>query len=130
MRCETSRSIRFSTSTRSSCIGMETNDGQTWDHRAMEMSELLVDLFGRVGETVDGAVHGLDAETLSIPPAIGTNSIGWLVWHLTRVQDHHVSELLEEDQLWVQGTWAKRFGVSADPDNTGYGHTPAEVEQI
>jgi hypothetical protein len=35
------------------------------------------------------------------------------VWHTARVQDHHVAELLDEDQLWVDGDWARRFGGSA-----------------
>ena len=52
------------------------------------------------------------------------------VWHIARVQDHHVAELLDEDQLWVDGDWARRFGLEADRANTGYGHTAAEVASV
>ena len=38
-------------------------------------------------------------------PVPGTNPIGWLVWHLTRVQDGHVSELLGGDEVWANGPW-------------------------
>jgi uncharacterized damage-inducible protein DinB len=96
----------------------------------MDIAALLDELFGRIAEHVHEAVDGLDAATLVATPAPGTNSIGWLVWHLTRVQDHHVAELLEEPQLWVTGPWAPRFGLAPDPDNTGYGHTPAEVDEV
>ena len=48
-------------------------------------------------------------------PAPGANSIGWLVWHLTRVQDDHVADLLDEEQLWTTGPWAPRFGLAPDP---------------
>jgi hypothetical protein len=96
----------------------------------MDIAALLDELFGRVAEHVHEAVDGLDADALVATPAPGTNSIGWLVWHLTRVQDHHVSELVDEPQQWVTGPWAPRFGLEPDPDNTGYGHGPADVERV
>lgn len=96
----------------------------------MEIHELLADLFGRIPDHVRSAVEGLDAERLAFVPAPGTNSIGWLVWHLTRVQDHHVAELMGEPQLWETGDWAARVGVEPDPHNTGYGHGPDEVAAI
>jgi uncharacterized damage-inducible protein DinB len=96
----------------------------------MDVSGLLVDLVERVREHVDAVVDGLDAEALVATPAPGTNSIGWLVWHLTRVQDHHVSELLDRPQVWESGDWPARFGVAPDADNTGYGHSPDDVAAV
>jgi uncharacterized damage-inducible protein DinB len=96
----------------------------------MESNELLTDLFGRVTEHVHEAVDDLDAAALTTAPSDGTNTIGWLVWHLIRVQDHHISELMEKDQLWMTGDWPQRFGVEADPDNTGYGHSDRQVAAI
>lgn len=96
----------------------------------MEPRELLLDLYGRVTEHVHDAVDGLDAEALAARPSPGANTIAWLVWHLTRVQDHHVSELIGDDQLWVTGDWAPRFGLTADAHDTGYGHTTAQVAAV
>lgn len=96
----------------------------------VELPELLLDIFARVDEHVHEAVHGLDADTLSMPLEPGANPIGWLVWHLTRVQDHHVSELMEQDQVWAGGDWAQRFGLEPDPDNTGYGHDEDAVAGV
>ncbi len=96
----------------------------------MERNELLIDLFGRIDEHVHEAVDGLSAEMLTTTIEQGTNSIGWLVWHLTRVQDHHISALLDDDQLWQSGDWAARFGMPGDPDNTGYGHSVADASKI
>jgi uncharacterized damage-inducible protein DinB len=96
----------------------------------MELNELLIDLFERVTEHVHEAVDGLDVEALSTAPEPGTNPIAWLVWHLTRVQDDHVADLLGEDQLWATGEWAPRFGVGADVHNTGYGHSWKDVTAI
>ena len=88
--------------------------------------------FGRLPDLVRGAVEGLDAEQLAWAPAPGANSIGWLVWHLTRVQDDHINDLLEDgtEQVWVTGAYAKRFGLAEHTHETGYGHTPEQVAAV
>src|SRR4051812_35293985 len=96
----------------------------------MELNELLTDFFDRVTEHVHEALDGLDPELLNSPPAPGVNPIGWLVWHLTRVQDDHIADILGEDQVWTSGDWDGRFGVPADRDNTGYGHSWDDVTAI
>jgi len=96
----------------------------------MELHELLVELFDRIDEHVHEAVDGLDPESLVKAPAEGANPIGWLVWHLTRVQDDHVADILGEEQVWVSGDWGSRFGVAADPSNHGYGHSWQDVLSI
>jgi Protein of unknown function (DUF664) len=93
----------------------------------VEPNELLTDLFARVDEHVRNAVVGLGADALVTPPAPDTNTIGWLVWHLSRVQDLHIAEILADEQVWMSDDWAARFGVSASPDNHGYGHSVAEM---
>ena len=96
----------------------------------MDVHDLLLETYGRLPDLVEGAVEGLDAEQLAATASPGTNSIGWLVWHLTRVQDHHVAELLDDDQVWATGPWAYRCGLDPDISNTGYGHTPDEVASV
>jgi hypothetical protein len=96
----------------------------------MDTSALLLDIYGRTPPIVAAAVEGLDADQLAWAPAPGANSIGWLVWHLTRVQDHHVSELLDVEQVWTTGEWAAQCGLPPDPHNTGYGHGPDDVAAV
>ena len=96
----------------------------------MDVSELLVELFGRVRGHVHDIADGLDLDTALARPADGTNPIAWLVWHLTRVQDSHVAEILERDQVWVEGDWAARFGLDPDPANHGWGHTAEQVAAV
>ena len=96
----------------------------------MDVGGLLVELYGRVPPLVGSIVDGLDRRQLTGGPASGANPIGWLVWHLARVQDHHVAELLGEDQVWVTGDWASRFALEPDPANTGYGHSHDEVKAV
>ena len=96
----------------------------------MDAKDILTDAFGRLPELVHGAVHDLTPEQLRWQPADGANPIGWLVWHLTRVQDHHVADVLGAEQIYLSGDWAPRFGLKADPSDIGYGHTAAEVAAV
>jgi len=96
----------------------------------MDTASLLLELYGRIPPLAAGAVDGLAEEDLCRAPEAGANTVGWLVWHLARVQDHHVAELLGTDQVWVGGDWARRIGLEPDPANTGYGHTAEEVASV
>lgn len=96
----------------------------------MEAKDVLADAYRRIRGLVERTAAGLDAEALAYRPDVDANSIAWLLWHLTRVQDDHVSEIAGHDQAWVAGGWAERFGRPADPANTGYGHTSEEVEAM
>ena len=93
-------------------------------------ADVLVDAFGRIREVVEDAVVGLTPEELALRPDSQANSIAWLVWHLTRVQDDHVADVAEIEQVWVSGGWAARFGLPFDVRATGYGHTSAEVGAV
>ncbi len=96
----------------------------------MDVASVYLDLYGRIPPLARRAVEGVDLDRLTQAPAPGTNPIAWLVWHLTRVEDSHVAELLEADQIWVSDGWAPRFGLEPDPSNTGYGHSPEEVASV
>ncbi len=96
----------------------------------MNVSELLLEVYARIPPLVGEAVDGLDDAQLTWQPSPGANTIAWLVWHLTRVQDHHVAEILEKEQVWVSAGWATRCGLEPDPSNTGYGHLPTDVLSV
>jgi uncharacterized damage-inducible protein DinB len=93
----------------------------------VNVDELLIEAFDRLPALVRSAVEGLSPEQLRTPPAEGANTVAWLVWHLTRIQDHHVSGVAGQEQVWVTGDVAQRFGLKPDPEDHGYGHTPAQV---
>lgn len=97
---------------------------------AVQVAAIYLELFGRIPPLVREAVVGLDLDTSLRRVDPDANPLAWLVWHLTRIQDHHVSEILEEDQVYVAGDWPERFGLEPDPDETGYGHTSEQVAQV
>jgi hypothetical protein len=94
----------------------------------VEPRAVLEDLYSRIPHAVEGAVAGLSADDLTWVPVPGANTIGWLAWHLARVEDHHGAELLGTEQRWLE--WAARFGLDPDPHDTGYGHTPEQVAGV
>jgi hypothetical protein len=96
----------------------------------MDISELLTDLYGRIPPLAREAVAGLGADQLCRAPAPGANTIGWLVWHLARIEDHQVAEMFDRDQIWVSDGWAERFAMEPDPSNHGYGHTAEEAAAV
>lgn len=96
----------------------------------MEIPDLLQELYGRIAPLSREAVQDLDGEALNYRPTPESNHLGWLVWHVARVLDHQISEQSGDTQLWVEGEWAGSFGMAADGDNLGFGHTPEQVAAV
>jgi len=96
----------------------------------MDSKDILADAYQRITELVHRSVEGASADALIYRPEEGSNSIAWLVWHLTRIQDDHVSDIAEVEQAWVVDGWAEKFGMEPDPDNDGRGHGPSEVAAL
>jgi Protein of unknown function (DUF664). len=94
----------------------------------MTSAEILVDAFGRVQETVHEVVRGLTSSQLAERLGPDANSIAWLVWHLTRVQDDHVADAFGVPQVWTE--YGKRFELPLEPYDTGYGHTSEQVARV
>ncbi|MGW5787136.1 mycothiol transferase [Streptomyces sp. NPDC003757] len=96
----------------------------------MHAKDILIEGYGRIQEEVHAAVEGLDPDGLNARPAPDANSVAWLVWHLTRVQDDHVAGAFGLDQVWLTGEWEQRFGLGLPRRDTGYGHDSTEVAKV
>ncbi|MEW2080448.1 DUF664 domain-containing protein [Streptomyces sp. NPDC005283] len=96
----------------------------------MNSSELLADAFERVREAVHAAVDGLSPDSLNARLDPGANSIAWLVWHLTRIQDDHVADAAAGEQVWFSQGWADRFELPFAKGATGFGHTSKQVAAV
>jgi len=95
-------------------------------HRA----DLLVDAFGRIREVVHRVVDDLTADQLAFRVDPEANSIAWLVWHLTRIQDDHLADAFRTEQVWTSQGWEERLGLPFDPLDTGYRHRAADVAAV
>ncbi len=96
----------------------------------MTGNELLIDGFGRIREIVHEVLDGLTQQDLDFRVDGSANSIGWQIWHLTRVQDDHVAGTGGLAQVWLSAGWAERFGLPLDSHDIGYGHRPDEVAVV
>ncbi|ANZ43261.1 hypothetical protein BBK82_34955 [Lentzea guizhouensis] len=91
---------------------------------------MLLDGFERVEQAVARALEDLTADQLAHRAGGSANSIAWLVWHLTRVQDDHVADLAGTEQVWTAAGWAERFGLPLPHGDTGYGHDTDQVAAV
>ncbi|MFJ9077439.1 DUF664 domain-containing protein [Streptomyces sp. NPDC102278] len=96
----------------------------------MKGTDVLAEGFGRVREVVHEVVDGLSADELNARVDPAANSVAWLVWHLTRVQDDHVADAAGGEQVWHTGGWADRFDLPLPADATGYGQSPSQVGKV
>jgi hypothetical protein len=93
----------------------------------MEWHDLLADGYNRIPDFLETVLKGLTKKDLRWQPRKDSNSIGWLVWHLTRQQDAQIAALMGKEQLWIKEGWHTKFNREADPNDTGFGHTPEQV---
>lgn len=96
--------------------------------RDMDVRALLTDGFDRIDELYAELAAGLDEQTLHHRPGGTGNPVGWLLWHVARVQDHQVAGVSGEPQVWVR--WQERLGMEQGLDDIGYGHTSAQVDAV
>lgn len=94
----------------------------------MNTAELLTDAFGRIRGVVHDVVDGLTEDELAHRQTPEANSIAWLVWHLSRVQDDHVADAAGQSQVWPDFT--RRFDLPFEESETGYGHDSAAVGAV
>lgn len=96
----------------------------------MDSADVLVDAFERIRQLVHGAVDGLSSEQLSYRVDEGANSIAWLVWHLSRIEDDHIADAAQTEQVWTTDGWADRFGLRFERSETGFGHSADDVASV
>ncbi|KQY59936.1 hypothetical protein ASD11_10545 [Aeromicrobium sp. Root495] len=89
---------------------------------------LLQDSFDRVRDLVASVTDDLDLEAATFRVDAEANTVAWLVWHLTRIQDDHVAGLSDEEQAWE--SWRERFDLPFDDDATGYGQSSDDVAAV
>ena len=96
----------------------------------MDWKELLINAFGYIPGSLEKTLNGLTDDELNWTPRPDCNSIGWLAWHLTRVEDRHIAFLMDKEQLWITEGWYAEFNRTPDSRDTGSRHTPEQVAEF
>ncbi|MCU1555420.1 MAG: hypothetical protein JWM13_2906, partial [Arthrobacter sp.] len=92
----------------------------------MKANEVLLDAFARIHETVAATLEGVDDESLVRRPVGTGNSIAWLIWHLSRVEDAQLASAAGLPQVWTSQGFAGRFDLPLPERDTGYGHSTGQ----
>ncbi|MFC1940866.1 DinB family protein [Chloroflexota bacterium] len=93
----------------------------------MEWQQLITDGYERILKILERSLKGLTQDDLNEQPHPDCNSMGWLAWHLTRIQDHHFADLIGEEQLWITEGWHAKFNRAPDPKDIGWGHSSEDI---
>ncbi|MGQ4806674.1 hypothetical protein NKDENANG_00004 [Candidatus Entotheonellaceae bacterium PAL068K] len=93
----------------------------------MQAKDLVLEGLARIRDTLHRSLDGLTLAEVHRQPRADANSIAWLAWHLTRVQDVSVSGLAGTEQVWINQGWHATFHMQSDPNNDGFGYTPEQV---
>ena len=64
----------------------------------MEPKDVVHDALERIRSILHRTLTGLTLDDMHRQPSHDTNSIAWLTWHLTRVQDNGISGLFDQEQ--------------------------------
>jgi uncharacterized damage-inducible protein DinB len=94
----------------------------------METGDFILDTLEREQEAVTAAVNGLSHEELTWRPGAEANSIGFILWHQIRCEDHMVQGMIQQKpQVWVSDGWHQRLKLSENPHDDGYGYAAEQV---
>ncbi len=94
----------------------------------MSATETAMSALERNWGMVDTALEGADEATLASRPNDQSNSMSWLLWHMTRVADRFLhSRFQDAPQLWIKDSWYDKFGMPADADDFGMGWSSDQV---
>ena len=96
----------------------------------MRSRDVLTYAYEQIEETLTRTVEGLEPDDLDRRVQPGANPVGWLAWHLLRVQDDHVAEVAGTEQVWTAEGWAGRFGLPVADTATGYGMDDEQVDAV
>lgn len=96
----------------------------------MKWQQMVADAYQSQFEEWEKVMDGLTLEDLKKRPSPGANPIGWLCWHCIRSSDRFLGDVILEEQLWTRDGWHKKFNRPADLNDTGVGHTDAQVDAL
>ena len=95
----------------------------------MTLNEFIVDALDKENGFLLEALDGLGPDELAWQPAADANSIGWILWHMVRVEDMWIQFFAQfETELWETEGWHEKIGLPTR-DN-GFGHTAEQVNNF
>ncbi|PKB64231.1 MAG: hypothetical protein BZY80_03420 [SAR202 cluster bacterium Io17-Chloro-G2] len=95
----------------------------------MTLNEFIEDAFRQEKEFLTEAVNDLTPAELAWRAGPEANPIGWILWHMLRVEDMWFQFFIQrKPEIWERDGWNERFGLPTR-DN-GFGHTLEQVAEF
>ena len=92
----------------------------------MQLKDFAEQTFEEIGVRLNRALEGLTFEELNWRPRPEANSIAFIVWHVSRVEDGWFQHFVQDTtQVWLAERWHERFGLPEGSSGFGY-----SVEQL
>ena len=86
----------------------------------MTMNEFIEDALIKEQEYLLGTVQDLTPEELAWRPGPEANPIGWILWHMLRVEDFWFQFFIQRElELWEKEAWHEKFGELTQKINVG-----------
>jgi uncharacterized damage-inducible protein DinB len=87
----------------------------------MEIQGLIEGTFDDYRNRLATALAGLTTEELAWRPDHQSNSIGFILWHLARVEDRWICYFVRgAEDIWVKNDWYKKFGLAELDHGVGF----------
>jgi len=94
----------------------------------MDTGNFILDVVDNTYQAMTRAVDGLTPEELAFQPGKESNSIGFILWHQTRAEDHMVQGMIRQvPQLWESENWCEKLGFPKGTTDDGWGYTAGQV---
>jgi len=94
----------------------------------MTTTEAIAQALDSAWNAVRQSTEGLSLAEITHRPTDQTNPIGWIVWHMYRVEDIVIYGVMQrQSAVWITGKWYEKFGLPDDPMMTGGRQTAEEV---
>ena len=95
----------------------------------MTLNDFIEDAFRVEHEFLMEAVQDLTSEELAWRPGPEANPMGWILWHMLRVEDMWFQFFIQrQTEIWEKDGWTEKFGMPTR-DN-GFGHTQEQVDNF
>lgn len=96
--------------------------------------DVLIEAFGRIPDLLHDVVDDLDVGLLTTQPTLTGghpgNSVGWIVWHIGRMEDAQIAAMAGTAEVHEVGGWQQRLGTPYSPATHGYGMSAADVARF
>ncbi len=95
----------------------------------MDLKRFIGEAIGDNRKRVLAVIRDLTLDEMYWKPKRDTNPIGFLFWHISRVEDRLITNFVQgKKEIWLSGKWHEKMNLSVV--GTGLGYSLDELDQF